>query len=415
MIIPSIDLMDGKAVKLVNGDPRKKEFEKDALELARKFSVFPEINLIDLDAAFDRGSNIALVKKICRICNCNVGGGIRTVEIAYELLKAGAGKLIIGTRTDPEFLAKLPKERIIIALDARDNKVVTEGWKKDGLQSPIELAKKLEKYCSGFLYTCVNNEGTMKGIDMPTAVELRKATGKKIMYAGGISSQEDAIMLQREKIDAVVGMAFYKKKIDLESCVVAMLDFSKGLVPTIVKDTEGQTLMLAYSSEGSATKSLKERKGIYYSRSRKELWEKGKTSGNTQELVRVEIDCDGDTMIYTVRQRGVSCHNGTYSCFGDKRFSLRTLSEIIRSRAGTGTFTAKAIADPALLKEKIREEAKEVAEFKSRENLVWEVADLLYFVTILMEREGLTYDDIESELEVRNLMKNYIKTTKLGG
>jgi phosphoribosyl-ATP pyrophosphohydrolase/phosphoribosyl-AMP cyclohydrolase len=256
----------------------------------------------------------------------------------------------------------------------------------------------------------------MEEVDYDTINKIREATGKKIMYAGGVSSQEDISRLAGLNVDCVIGMAYYRNKINLEESFASLLDFDKNssLIPTIVKDEQGQVLMLAYSTGESLIKALRERKGIYYSRSRKKLWMKGEASGNTQELLRVNTDCDKDSLLFTVRQKDVACHTGAYSCFGDKEFSFGTLSSIIKSRRGTGSFSDRLIRDDKMLKEKILEEAKEVAEFKNIDNLRWEIADLLYFVSILMEKNNLSFKDIENELKARDSMKKLIKTTKLG-
>ncbi len=400
--------MNGKSVKLVQGDSSKKEFETDATKLAEEFSIYPEINLIDLDAALGKGENLELIEKICKICNCNIGGGIRSIEKAYELLKLGANKIIIGTRAEKSFLSKLPKEKIIVAIDSRNGKITDKGWKNQREETPFELVKNLSEYCSGFLYTCVEKEGTMEAVDFETIKKLRKLTDKKIMYAGGVSDSKEIIELEKLNTDCVIGMAYYKNKINLEESFVMLLNFEKnnGIIPTIVKDEYGQVLMLAYSTKESVLEALKTRKGMYYSRSRKKLWEKGETLGNTQELIRVETDCDRDTLIYTVKQKNFACHKGEYSCFSGKEFTMNSLMQIIRSKKGSGSFTGKIMEDEKYLNEKIMEEAMEVINFRDIENLKWEIVDLLYFVSVKMEKYGLDYKDIENELATRHSRKS---------
>jgi phosphoribosyl-AMP cyclohydrolase / phosphoribosyl-ATP pyrophosphohydrolase len=415
MIIPSIDLMDGKAVKLVQGNPNNKQFEKDALELAKEFSIYPQINLIDLDAAFGTGDNIELIGKICKICNCNVGGGIRTIAKAYELLRLGANKIIIGTCANKEFLCKLPKEKIIIAIDSKKGKVVDKGWTNKTNITAAEQVMTLQQYCYGFLYTYVDKEGTMDSIDIDTVLRLKDITNNKIQYAGGVSNKDQIIELAKYDIDTVIGMAYYEKKIDINQTIIELIDFEKsnGLVPTIVKDESSQILMMAFSNKESVLKTLQTRKGIYYSRTRNELWQKGLTSGNTQDLIRVKIDCDNDTLIYTVKQKNVACHKNTYSCFGDEKFNFNKLLNIIKSKKNTDSFSGKLLKNELEIKDKILEEAKEVVNYKGINNLKWEIADLMYFVTLLMIKNNINFKDIENELKVRNYMKKYIKSTKI--
>ena len=215
MIIPSIDLMNGKAVQLVQGEKKKLERE-DVLELAEKFSKFKEIAVIDLDAAMGKGNNIEIIKKICKIANCRVGGGIRTMETANEILEAGAKKIIIGTKADKEFLKNLPKDKVIVAVDSRNDIVVTKGWKEKTGKKPEEVIKELNDYCSGFLYTYVDKEGMMQGTNIKKAIELSKLTDKKITVAGGISSIEEIKKLLELGFDCQIGMALYTGKVKLD-------------------------------------------------------------------------------------------------------------------------------------------------------------------------------------------------------
>src|SRR3990167_6468040 len=154
MIIPSIDLMNGKAVQLRQGKEKVLERE-NVLDLALEFRKYGEIAVIDLDATLGKGNNLELIKKICKIADCRVGGGIRTIERANEILRAGARKIIIGTKATPKFLKRLPKERIIVAIDAKDNYVVNNGWRNKTNKTPKKLVGELEPFCSEFLFTDV--------------------------------------------------------------------------------------------------------------------------------------------------------------------------------------------------------------------------------------------------------------------
>ncbi|MBN2422168.1 phosphoribosyl-AMP cyclohydrolase [Candidatus Woesearchaeota archaeon] len=317
MIIPSIDLMDGKAVKLVQGKKENKKYEEDALALAQKYSIYPIVNIIDLDAAFGTGNNLGLIKKICKICDCNAGGGIRSIEKANELLEAGAKKIIIGTKADKDFLKKLPKKKLIAAVDSKKGKVVDNGWESETDKTPFERVKELQDYCSAFLYTYVDKEGLMQGIDLATVKELKALTKNKIIYAGGISGIEEIKQLEELEVDSVLGMALYSKKIDLSEAFLSILDFEKGngLIPTIAQEINNTVLMMAYSTKESLLKAIEIRRGCYFSRSRQKLWIKGETSGNIQELLRIKADCDKDTLLFIVKQKNAACHTGNYSCF----------------------------------------------------------------------------------------------------
>jgi len=218
-MIPSIDLLKGRIVQLEQGKKVKISIEENPVAFAKRFSRFEETQVIDLDAAMGIGSNFELVRGLCKLVNARVGGGIRSIEKARQLFKAGAKKAIIGTNANQEFLAELCKEfgreSIIVALDSRKGKVAIEGWKKTVDETPVERAKRLEGFCSEFLYTCIEKEGLMQGIDWQTIKRLKSVSKNRISVAGGISSPEEIKKLNKIGIKPVVGMALYTGKIKL--------------------------------------------------------------------------------------------------------------------------------------------------------------------------------------------------------
>ena len=187
MIIPSIDLMNGKAVQLKQGKEKILERE-DVIELAKEFSMYGEIAVIDLDAALGKGNNLDLIKEICKIADCRVGGGIRTLGKAREFFKFGAKKIIIGTKATPKFLSKLPKDRLIAAIDTKNDEVQKEGWTKGIGKTAKQVINELDQYVSEYLFTNVDIEGTLSGIDLEKIKRVVKLTNNKITIAGGISS-----------------------------------------------------------------------------------------------------------------------------------------------------------------------------------------------------------------------------------
>ncbi|MAG22044.1 MAG: 1-(5-phosphoribosyl)-5-((5-phosphoribosylamino)methylideneamino)imidazole-4-carboxamide isomerase [Candidatus Diapherotrites archaeon] len=216
-MIPSIDLLDGRIVQLQQGRKVKIWVEEEPLEFARRFSSFPETQVIDLNAAMENGNNKEIVRDLCRVVNARVGGGIRTKENAEQMFRAGAKKIIIGTKANKEFLGLLLKSfdrnRIIVALDSYNGKVSVKGWKESTEETPMERAEKLRDYCGEFLYTCIEKEGLMKGIDWQTIKRLKSICKNELSVAGGISSQREIKELNALGIKTVVGMALYTKKI----------------------------------------------------------------------------------------------------------------------------------------------------------------------------------------------------------
>ncbi|MGB6386114.1 MAG: HisA/HisF-related TIM barrel protein [Terriglobales bacterium] len=222
MLIPSIDLMGGKIVQLIQGDKKKLEFDNFGYWIER-FSKYPVVQLIDLDAARGMGDNRSLVKQIVSQLPCQVGGGIRTVETAQELLNLGARKVIIGSalmtdgRINQEHARtlgeKLPKSALMFALDSRGGRVAIEGWRKQTTVTAFDMIRELEPFCESFLYTHIDTEGLMGGIPMETVHAVRHATQRHLVVAGGITEQQEIDSLDALGIDAVVGMALYSGKI----------------------------------------------------------------------------------------------------------------------------------------------------------------------------------------------------------
>ena len=402
MIIPSIDLMDGKAVQLRQG--KEKVLERaDVIELALKFRRYGEIAVIDLDAAFGKGNNLDLIKRICKIADCRVGGGIRTMEKANEILQAGAKKIIIGTKATPKFLKLLPKDRVIVAVDAKDGCVVNNGWRAKTKKTPKKLIRELAPFCSEFLFTDVNKEGLMKGIDFSRIKRLAESTKNKLTVAGGISYISEIKWLENLGINSQLGMSLYTGKIKLNDAFISILDFSKnnGLIPTIVQDDKKQVLMLAFSNKESLMETLETGKAKYYSRSRKKIWAKGETSGNFQEILNVRYDCDRDTLLFRVKQKNFACHEGIYSCFGNMEFDFDLLFDVIKDRIinpKDNSYTSGIAGDERRIKAKIMEESEELVNYKDKSNLIWEAADLIYFIFVLMAKNNVGIRDVRNEL-----------------
>jgi phosphoribosylformimino-5-aminoimidazole carboxamide ribotide isomerase len=225
MIIPCIDLMDGKVVQLVQG--REKALEGDSPdEMLRKFAAFPQIQVIDLDAAMGRGSNSGLVRRLASKAVTRVGGGVRSVERARELIEQGAHRVIAGTAAfgasgvNHEFLGELRdmagRERLIVALDSKAGRIVVKGWRESTNLTAEEVLRELEPYCSGFLCTYVDKEGMMQGTDLAWFRRLRAATSLELTAAGGITTLDDVRALQAMNVHAALGMAIYTGKLSLD-------------------------------------------------------------------------------------------------------------------------------------------------------------------------------------------------------
>jgi phosphoribosylformimino-5-aminoimidazole carboxamide ribotide isomerase len=220
VIIPCIDLMGGKVVQLVQG--RDKALEGGTpLEMLERFAAFPEIQVIDLDAAMGKGSNDDLVEFLAWRAVCRVGGGVRSAERARELREQGAHRVIVGTAAfQRELLLEIADavgpERLIIALDSRGGKVVVKGWQEATGFTAEEVIRQLEPFCSGFLCTYVDKEGLMQGTDLDWFRRLRASTKHELTAAGGITTMEEIRELQKLGIHAALGMAIYTGRLSLD-------------------------------------------------------------------------------------------------------------------------------------------------------------------------------------------------------
>ena len=407
MIVPSIDLMDGEAVQLVGGRERALSAGPPA-PIADRFAVAGEIAVIDLDAALGQGSNREVIEALCERAECRVGGGIRDYETARRWLDAGARRIILGTAAHPELLSRLPRERVIAALDAVDGEVVVEGWRTRTGHGIVERMRELREHVGGFLVTFVEREGRLGGTDLARVGELVAAAGDaRVTIAGGVTTADEIAELDRRHADAQVGMALYTGRMELGDAVAAPLvtDRGDGLFATVIVDERGIALGLAWSSADSLREAVRTRRGVYQSRSRG-LWVKGESSGSTQDLLRVDLDCDRDALRFTVRQRGPGfCHTGTRTCWGEQR-GLGHLARVVTSRvesAPEGSYTRRLLDDPELLAAKLREEAGELAAAELPEEVAWEAADVLYFTLVALARAGVELPAVDKELDRRAL------------
>ena len=443
MIIASVDIQNGKVVQLKQGEELVLQRD-NALELAVEFDRYGEVAVIDLDAAMGKGSNLEMIKTLLRKAECRVGGGIRTPEQAKELVSLGARKIIVGSSAfrDPnkkgkgiscgEFAINIPfldamskkigRERLIIAVDARNGDIVVDGWKTPTGLELIQAARAVEPYAGELLFTCVEREGTMTGIDLNLVRKLREAVNCQITVAGGVSALTEVEQIAALGCDVQLGMALYTGKIPLADAFITSLNWKKGqipeissapndsefrpqsLLPIIVQSAEGQVMMTGFTDANALGETFNRGNVCFHSRTRNKLWMKGENSGNVLKLIRLRADCDRDAILATAEPAGPVCHTGAWSCFSVNRdYTQSFLQEIIRERfknPAPGSYTATL--DDELVREKIMEEAQELCDAKSREEVVWETADLLYFSSVLMTRAGVTVQEVMNELDRRH-------------
>ena len=222
MLIPSIDLQNGAVVQLIQGE-RLAIRDDDVFRWVRRFERFPKVQVIDLDAAIGVGDNLSLVRQIAASLSCRVGGGIRTIDRARDVLAAGAQQIIAGSslfksgQPDLDFAKALAdavgRDQVIAAVDSRGGQVVIHGWKTSLPLTAVDAVRALEPFCGEFLYTHVDTEGLMGGTNMDAIRLVRQATTRRVTAAGGITTQQEVDDLEALGVDAVVGMAIYTGKL----------------------------------------------------------------------------------------------------------------------------------------------------------------------------------------------------------
>nr|WP_318693392.1 bifunctional phosphoribosyl-AMP cyclohydrolase/phosphoribosyl-ATP diphosphatase HisIE [uncultured Treponema sp.] len=430
MVIASIDMKDGHVVQLKNGKDLVLQRD-DADSLINDFNKYGEVAIIDLDQALRntdaKGNtpNTELLKSLLRKGNVRVGGGIRDVKKAKELISLGAEKVIVGSaawnadrkaESDPilnvafleELVAAIGKQRVIISVDAINGKIALRGWTETANISLIEGAKEAENYASELLFTCVEKEGCMEGTDMDMCRQLRDAVKCRVVAAGGVNSLEQIAELEKLGCDVQLGMALYTGAVSLKDSFMACLDWEKtnGMIPVIAQSVNGEVLMMGFSNKEAIAKTFDTGKLTFFSRTRNVLWTKGETSGHFLEVVKMRVDCDRDTILATVIPHGGACHTGSFTCFGaepDERSSMERLYATISERFANprpGSYTATL--NDKRVREKVEEEAEEICEAEGKDEVIWEAADLLYFVSVLMYKEGVTWQDVYNELDRRH-------------
>jgi phosphoribosyl-ATP pyrophosphohydrolase/phosphoribosyl-AMP cyclohydrolase len=421
MVIASIDIQHGKVVQLKQGEELILQRDNSG-ELAAEFDRYGEVAVIDLDAAMGKGSNLEMIKPLLRKAECRIGGGIRTPEQAKELISLGARKIIVGSGAfrgpaKNEFAVNVPsleamskkigRERLIVAVDARGGEIVVDGWKTPTGLDLFEAAKAVEPFAGELLFTCVEREGTMTGIDLGPVRTLREAVSCQITVAGGVSTLDEIKEIAAIDCDVQLGMALYTGKISLADAFAVSLNWKKdqsSLLPLIVQSPGGQVLMTGFTDISALAETFKRGNVCFRSRTRNKLWMKGENSGNVLKFIRLRADCDRDALLATAYPAGPVCHTGAWSCFATNRdYTWQFLQDIIAERfrnPAPGSYTATL--DDELVREKVMEEAKELCEAKTRDEIVWEAADLLYFSTVLMTRAGVTVQEIIDELDRRH-------------
>jgi phosphoribosyl-ATP pyrophosphohydrolase len=292
-----------------------------------------------------------------------------------------------------------------------NGQVVVNGWTTKTGRNFFECIEELKPYVAGYLITFVEREGRMGGVDLELCQRLKDAVGPELelTIAGGVTTVAEIAALDAMGVHAQVGMALYTNNMDLGEAIAAPLksDRADGLFPTVVVNEDHVALGLVYSSVESIKEAVKTQKGVYQSRQRG-LWRKGESSGSHQDLLAIHLDCDRDALCFVVHQHGDGfCHVPSFSCFGKELSKgISALAATLESRkedAPSGSYTKRLFTEPGLLEAKIKEEADELAAANTKEEITGETADVIYFALAKAIKNGVSLQDVASELDRRAL------------
>ena len=347
-----------------------------------------------------------LLKGICDVAECDLMMNSPKLETIRAVLRKGVKRVIIPEKEIEDIGQKVSKNIIIVKITLRKTLLLNSNL--NNLKAELkEIINRVVPYCSELLIDYDKDLIIDESTVLAVIDYISDFTNYPLTFLDAQNKFTE--ILEKKGINPFVCSSEMFEENEMLKIFKSVLDFQniESLIPTIVQDEHNQVLILAFSSQDSLTQALIQKKGIYYSRSRKSIWIKGETSGNYQILNKVRYDCDQDALIFNVRQEGVACHLQRYSCFGNKEFALSDLYEIIQDRIlnpVNDSYTSKISKDERLIIEKIKEESNEVINYTDDQNLSWEIADLFYFVMVLMAKKGIKLQDILNELWSR---RNY--------
>ncbi|MDR1736958.1 MAG: 1-(5-phosphoribosyl)-5-[(5-phosphoribosylamino)methylideneamino]imidazole-4-carboxamide isomerase [Oscillospiraceae bacterium] len=337
MILPAIDLKDGKCVRLIKGDfSTQHTVSDDPVRVAAQYRADGAswVHVVDLDGALDgKRRNAALVAAIVKAAHpakVELGGGLRTEEDIEEADSLGVYRFVLGSAAveNPGLVARTVTRygarRVAVGVDALDGMVKTRGWREGTNLTDTELAAGLADLgVKTLIYTDIATDGVLSGPSLERLAQIRDAFGGEVIASGGVSSVADVTALRRLRMGGcIIGKALYAGNITVRDAVFAgqwELCFVKNeLIPAVVQDADTrEVLMLGFMNREALRKTLDTGLVTFHSRSRDALWTKGETSGNYLNLKSISPDCDRDTLLIMAKPSGPTCHTGNTSCFFD--------------------------------------------------------------------------------------------------
>jgi len=413
--IPTLDISKGQAVLVKKGQVYK--YLGDPLEKAEFISIGGHFQLVDIDAAKGEGSNKELLMKIVKKHPCYVGGGIRTKQDAIDFLNNSARRVIVSTALSMDLLSVIPKERLIVAFDVDENNKVFKNGRNGYMDKNLfEMIDEFATNIETMTVTFHHAEGTNSGIPLDQVEQIRdyvKQYNIKLIVAGGINSIDDISELIDLGVTPQFGSGFWNGKFtlgELYECVSGKILSMKcveykgeKMIPTIVQSIEGVVLGLVFSTPATVKQSADSRRATFFSREKLDVWVKGATSGNYHDVVGIHYCCDGTSLRFVVAGNKF-CHTGSESCFGHQdpaRASLRSMQKLLQEKlksSGQNSYTMSLMQDPFKIHSKLLEEAEELVCARDPDDIAHEAADLIFFMLMYLQKQGVDISEVESEL-----------------
>ncbi len=399
MLLPIIEVSQGRALP-VDGPDALPVDDSDLLAQVERLGRTGEVVLVDVDAATGSGNNEALIRQAIRLAPCFVGGGIRDEDKVRRLLRAGAHRVLLDTSVTTDFLSRMPRYRILVSLDTVDGAVITDGRARPTNRTTAETMQILAPYCSGFLCSFVEADGRGAPTPANRVRDVAAATTLYLAVRGGGHGVDDVRTLDQIGVDVALAGTWKSPAIDPTDAFVACMDFSKGPVPTIVQDPQGQILMLNWSDAVTLRRSLED--GVVRYCPRDEGCEAGDELPGSR-LVRATADRSRRALVYTVRPASSVFDRAHYSRFGKgaREFGLSGLFEVIRARRDDprpGSYTSFLFEKDDRIPRKLTEEIYELLTARTHDDITWEAADVIYFLLAYLVKQGVSLDEVLSEL-----------------